>query len=77
MSPGKKGRKAWNVSVDPQKCLGESCGCNRLCTRVFKCPGLIWDQETKKISIDDFVCVGCGVCAQVCPQNAIIIERAV
>jgi indolepyruvate ferredoxin oxidoreductase alpha subunit len=77
LSPGKKGKKAWNLSVDPQKCLGESCGCNRLCTRVFKCPGLIWDPKTKKTSIDDFVCVGCGVCAQVCPQNAMIIEKVV
>jgi indolepyruvate ferredoxin oxidoreductase alpha subunit len=75
LSPGKKGKKAWNISVDQEKCLADSCGCNRLCTRIFKCPGLIWDPVNKKISIDDFVCVGCGVCAQVCPQNAMNIEK--
>lgn len=77
LSPERKGKKDWNLSVDPEKCLAEECGCNRLCTRIFKCPGLNWDPVAKKISIDDFVCVGCGVCAQVCPQNAMIIEKAV
>lgn len=77
LSPARKGKKIWNVSVDTEKCLGEECGCNRLCTRIFKCPGLIWDSTKKKTSIDDFVCVGCGVCAQVCPENAMIIEKAV
>ena len=77
LSPARKGRKAWDISVDPEKCLAEACGCNRLCTRVFKCPGLIWDPVNKKISIDDFVCAGCGVCAQICPQNAIKIEKVV
>jgi indolepyruvate ferredoxin oxidoreductase, alpha subunit len=77
LSPGKKGKKAWSLSVEPEKCLAEDCGCNRLCTRVFKCPGLIWDPVNKKTSIDDFVCAGCGFCAQVCPQNAIKIEKVV
>ena len=77
LSPVRKGKKEWNVSVDPDKCLGDACGCNRLCTRVFKCPGLIWDPERKEMRIDEFVCVGCGVCAQVCPQNAIAVEKVV
>ena len=77
LSPARKNNKVWNVTVDSEKCLAEDCGCNRLCTRIFKCPGLIWDPVNKKISIDDFVCVGCGVCAQVCPQDAIKIEKAV
>lgn len=77
LSPARKGKKDWNISVDAEKCLAEDCGCNRLCTRIFKCPGLIWDPVSKKTSIDDFVCVGCGVCAQVCPRNAIKMEKAV
>ena len=77
LSPGKKGKKAWAMSVDPEKCIADDCGCNRLCTRVFKCPGLIWDPVNRKTSIDDFVCTGCGFCAQVCPQNAINIEKVV
>jgi indolepyruvate ferredoxin oxidoreductase alpha subunit len=75
LSPVRKGKKEWNVSVAPDQCLGDTCGCNRLCTRVFKCPGLIWDPERKEMRIDEFVCVGCGVCAQVCPQNAITVEK--
>jgi indolepyruvate ferredoxin oxidoreductase alpha subunit len=77
LSPVRKGKREWNIAVDPDKCLADACGCNRLCTRIFKCPGLIWDPERKQTRIDDFVCVGCGVCAQVCPQNAITVEKVV
>jgi len=57
--------------VDQDLCLGERCGCNRLCTRVFKCPGLIWDEIAGKARIDEAICTGCGVCAEICPSLAI------
>jgi len=57
------------MDVDQGRCLGETCGCNRLCTRVFKCPGLRWDSATGKAGIDEAICTGCGVCAEICLQQ--------
>jgi len=73
---GKKASKKYKVSIDPLKCLGEDCGCNRLCTRVFRCPGLRWDASNKKSGIDEAICSGCGVCADICPAGAIVKESA-
>jgi indolepyruvate ferredoxin oxidoreductase, alpha subunit len=69
----KKGPIA-RMHIDADKCFGDDCGCNRYCTRVFKCPGLIWDRESRKAKIDEAVCTGCGVCVSVCPQFAIVGE---
>lgn len=71
LSPEKKGKKRFEMTVDPEICVGENCGCNRLCTRVFKCPGLMWDGDRGAAGIDDVICVGCGVCASICPAGAI------
>jgi indolepyruvate ferredoxin oxidoreductase, alpha subunit len=62
--------------IDPERCIGEECGCNRFCTRVFRCPGLFWDEAAKKAVIDEAICVGCGVCADLCPAKAITKESA-
>ncbi|MBN2124929.1 MAG: indolepyruvate ferredoxin oxidoreductase subunit alpha, partial [Deltaproteobacteria bacterium] len=70
----KTDESAYPVRVDPKKCIGEACGCNRYCARVFRCPGLIWDAEIQRAKIDEAVCSGCGVCVHVCPQSAIIRE---
>jgi len=69
-----KERPQKKVFVDPDKCIGDECGCARFCSRVFNCPGIIWDPTTKKARIDEIVCTGCGVCAYLCPQGAIVIE---
>jgi len=72
---GRRDKKPpYKVHVDPDKCLGEACGCDRLCTRVFGCPGMVWDSESGKATIDETICTGCGVCADICPQGAIIRE---
>lgn len=63
------------VYVDEERCLGDNCGCNRLCSRIFSCPANIWDEQKQKAAIDPVLCTGCGVCAQLCPQKAIIFEH--
>ena len=70
----KKEKTPYKVHVDVEKCIGEACGCDRLCTRIFLCPGLIWDSKSGKSRIDEVICSGCGVCADICPQGAIIRE---
>jgi len=71
LSPEKKGKKQYQMKVDEDLCLGDQCGCNRLCTRIFRCPALTWDRKKKKAVIDDVICAGCGVCHFICPQKAI------
>ena len=75
LSPEKKGKKPWVMAVDEQRCRGEECGCNRLCTRIFRCPGLLWDRARKKARIDEVICAGCGFCASICPAGAIRCEE--
>jgi len=76
LSPEKKGKKRFQVKVNGRICLGENCGCNRLCTRIFRCPGLIWNREKKTAGIDEVICAGCGVCVSVCPARAIEKQEA-
>ncbi|EMR73260.1 indolepyruvate ferredoxin oxidoreductase, alpha subunit [Thaumarchaeota archaeon SCGC AB-539-E09] len=55
--------------VDEDACVG--C---KLCLNQLGCPSLIWSETDRKASIDATLCTGCGVCAQVCPQGAILKE---
>lgn len=52
---------------EAERCL--SCECN-LCINLLGCPAIIRDND--KVTIDSSQCPGCGVCAQVCPNEAII-----
>ena len=71
LSPEKKAKKMFDVAVDENICLGQNCGCNQLCTRILKCPGLMWNKDKQVSNIDEVICVGCGVCASICPSGAI------
>ena len=70
----KRQKALYKVRVDQERCIGQDCGCNRRCTRIFKCPGLTWDSVTGKAHVDEAICTGCGVCADICPQSAILKE---
>jgi NADPH-dependent glutamate synthase beta subunit-like oxidoreductase len=49
------------------RCL--SCDC-RICINLLGCPALVLDASGKA-AVDDAQCPGCGVCAMVCPHDAI------
>ncbi|MDH4266042.1 MAG: 4Fe-4S binding protein [Deltaproteobacteria bacterium] len=36
---------------------------------------MIWNKEKGKSQIDEAICTGCGVCADICPPSAIIREE--
>ena len=55
------------VTVKEEKCVG----CTQ-CITNFNCPGLVFDATRKKASIDERFCVECGVCIEMCPQDAIV-----
>lgn len=69
-----KGTAKPRVYVDGERCLGDECGCSRFCSRVFSCPANVWDEEAGRAAIDEVLCTGCGVCAALCPEGAIVVE---
>ncbi len=52
---------------EASRCL--QCDC-KICIDMLACPALITDDKGK-VAIDAAGCPGCGVCAQVCPFEAI------
>jgi len=48
-------------------------GC-KLCVS-FGCVAITFDVKEKKAGIDPILCVGCGMCADVCPFGAIKVEK--
>jgi len=60
------------LRVQEDKCRGEECS---VCSRDFRCPALVQDLETGKVTIKEDICCGCGVCFDICPFNAITREE--
>ena len=45
--------------------------CN-FCLDRFECPALFKDEELGRVAVDQTLCVGCGVCLDICPKGAIV-----
>jgi indolepyruvate ferredoxin oxidoreductase alpha subunit len=60
-----KARKAKPFQVNQAKCKQ-----HRDCINLLGCPAIYLEQE--RVMINRNLCVGCSVCAQVCPENAIM-----
>jgi indolepyruvate ferredoxin oxidoreductase alpha subunit len=59
------------IRISPPKIDSEKCTGCKYCITQLLCPALIWRENEKKADIDSLLCVGCGACAQICPQKAI------
>jgi NADPH-dependent glutamate synthase beta subunit-like oxidoreductase len=61
-----------NVSQkEAERCLG--CECWE-CIKPLACPAMM--RMGDKVFIESSLCPGCGICAQLCPEKAIIQESA-
>jgi indolepyruvate ferredoxin oxidoreductase alpha subunit len=64
----RKGEPVVPYRVNQEKC-SEKC---ETCITLLGCPAII--REDGKTIIDDSLCSGCGLCAEVCPYKAIVQE---
>ncbi len=60
-----KARKAKPFTINQQKCKN-----HRDCISKLACPAMYLEGDAVRINKN--LCIGCSVCAQVCPENAIV-----
>jgi indolepyruvate ferredoxin oxidoreductase alpha subunit len=48
----------------------DKCKNHRDCIDKLACPAMYLEEE--RVKINKYLCIGCSVCAQVCPENAIL-----
>ena len=67
--------KEFQISRDKYQVEAAKCvGCRKCIST--GCPALRFDKKVKKTIVDDSMCLGCAICAQVCPKEAITISVA-
>jgi indolepyruvate ferredoxin oxidoreductase, alpha subunit len=54
--------------------VSDKCRNHRDCISQLACPAFYLDAE--RVKIDPVMCAGCAVCAQICPENAILPVKA-
>ncbi|MGD8562691.1 MAG: thiamine pyrophosphate-dependent enzyme [Desulfarculaceae bacterium] len=64
----------FRMSLDYEKCRGEDC---HICLSRLRCPGLVLDLASSRVEIREDICSGCGLCAEICPFEAIDKEELV
>jgi indolepyruvate ferredoxin oxidoreductase alpha subunit len=65
----KSGKKITLFTIDQKKC--KQC---KICIEQFGCPSFYYG-ENDTIHIDYQQCNGCGNCVQICPSNAITMNK--
>lgn len=50
----------------------DDCTSCSFCLERFECPALYYDDDLGRVNVNRSICVDCGLCIQVCPQNAIV-----
>ena len=64
------------LKVDADKCVGCMMCINEIgCTALIPDSGNLTEKGRPKALIDKALCAGCGLCAQICPADAITEER--
>ncbi|HHX04099.1 MAG TPA: indolepyruvate ferredoxin oxidoreductase subunit alpha [Tissierellia bacterium] len=61
----------FNLRLPKSQVIEDLCRGCRNCVRTG-CPSIRFNKETKKASVDEITCVGCGVCRESCPFDAIV-----
>jgi indolepyruvate ferredoxin oxidoreductase alpha subunit len=67
MNEAETGYDRFQAAAEAERCL--SCGC-QICLKETGCPAISVADE--QIAIDSSQCTGCNLCAQLCPQEAIV-----
>ena len=69
MPAKRRGLEAGEVRV-----VAENCNLCKLCVILTGCPAITLGQDS--IVIDNDLCYGCGLCAETCNLDAILVEGA-
>ena len=54
-------------------CISDRCKNHRTCINELACPAFL--IKDNRVTIDADLCTGCSVCAQICPEKAIVPVR--
>ena len=67
-----KQKRRKGIPIKPYQIDQTKCVRCFTCINTLGCPPIFFDKEQNEVLINESLCNGCGVCAQVCPQGAIV-----